>query len=89
MRAGGIMEMNLGYKRYRPETIKLWPVYLCFLVFGILIPFSKPEFSWASFLSSILLALLMGLLAVNLLIILLANGNPVYRMKVAVSLPGK
>lgn len=69
--------MNLGYANGTGQkTIKLWPVYLCFLVFGILIPFSKPEFSWASFLSSILLALLMGLLAVNLLIILLANGNP-------------
>lgn len=74
------MEMNLGYAGSAGQkTVKFWPVYLCFLVFGILIPFSKPEFSWTTLLSSMFLALVMGLLAVNMLIMLLNNGNPVLR----------
>lgn len=70
------MEMNLGYanKTDRPP-IRFWPAYLCFLVFGLLIPFSKPEYGAVTFLLSILLALAMGLLAVNVLIGVFNSSN--------------
>jgi len=70
------MEMNLGYARKgEQQSIKFWPVYLCFTIFGILIPFSKSEIKFSSILLSILIAMIVGLLTVNLLIGLLRKGN--------------
>ncbi len=70
------MGMNLGYVRQSgQQSIKFWPTYLCFIIFGLLIPFSKPEFSVTTLLVSIIIAVLIGLLIVNLLIFLLNRGN--------------
>lgn len=70
------MEMNLGYASPPGQSsVKFWPIYLCFIIFGILIPFSKPEPGVITFLLSVLLALVIGLLAVNILIMLLNSSN--------------
>lgn len=70
------MEMNLGYARQsEQQNIKFWPIYLCFIVFGFLIPLSKDDYGITTFLLSVTLSALIGLLAVNLLIILLNNSN--------------
>lgn len=71
------METQLGYVNtsIRKKTA-FWPAYLCFTVFGILIPFSKSDVQAVSVLLSILLALALGLLAVKLLIIVFNGGNP-------------
>lgn len=61
------------------ETVLLWPVYLCFGVFGLLVPFTKPDFQVATFLLSVLLSLAVGLLAVKLLIMLFNMANPKLR----------
>ncbi len=42
------MELRLGYKDNAgpdrvKDGIKFWPVYLCFIIFGAIIPFTKPE----------------------------------------------
>lgn len=75
-----MVEMKLGYAgRSGPAGSKLWPSYLCFMVFGILIPFGKPEFQVTTFILSVLLSLVVGLLAVNLLIMLLNRGNMALR----------
>lgn len=70
------MENKLGYTEASgQENAPLWPVYLCFLVFGALIPFSKPQVQATTVLLSILLSLAIGLLAVKALIIVFKNGN--------------
>ncbi len=74
------VEERLGYtKGAATDKSKLWPVYLCFMVFGALIPFSKPEFKVVTMGLSVLLALIVGLLAVYLLIMLFEVGNPALR----------
>lgn len=70
------MNMNLGYAEAPGQKrAALWPVYLCFVVFGVLIPLSKPQFKATTLLLSVLLALVIGLLAVNILIMLFRSGN--------------
>ncbi|MDD3852211.1 MAG: hypothetical protein PHD40_00985 [Syntrophomonadaceae bacterium] len=70
------MEMNLGYTGTPGQpSVKFWPIYLCFVVFGILIPFSKPEFNLTTFLISVLISLIIGLLMVNMLVMLLNGSN--------------
>lgn len=78
------MEMNLGYARKskhaydrktEPSHVKFWPVYICFTIFGILIPFCKPEIKISSLLLSIVLAAVIGILMVNLLVMILRSGN--------------
>lgn len=72
--------MKLGYADTSGQKgVRFWPVYLCFLVFGMLIPFSKPAFQATTFLLSTLLSLIIGLLAINLLILMLNIGNPALR----------
>jgi len=72
-----MLEMKLGYAdRSGPQGAKLWPVYICFMVFGILIPFSKPEFKIMTLLLSVLIAIVVGLIAVYLLIIMFNTVNP-------------
>jgi len=72
----GAMKMNLGYaKKSGQESLKLWPVYLCFIIFGGLIPFSKAEFTLACLLISMASAVVIGLLEVNLLVLFLNRGN--------------
>ncbi|MDD4169314.1 MAG: hypothetical protein PHD36_03485 [Desulfotomaculaceae bacterium] len=75
-----MLEAKLGYTDGAgPNAAALWPVYLCFLVFGIMIPFTKPEFKLTTLLLSVLLALVVGLLAVYLLILIFNAGNPALR----------
>ncbi len=70
------MEMNLGYTRQPgPQSVKFWPIYLCFIIFGILIPYTKTEIILTTLLLSISIALVIGFLVVNLLIMLLRSGN--------------
>ncbi len=70
------MEMQLGYKDGGgPSGPKFWPIYLCFITFGILIPFTKAELSIITLLVSILVALVVGFMAVNMLIIAFNSGN--------------
>lgn len=70
------MEMKLGYaKGAGPGGVKLWPVYLCFVIFGILIPFTKAELKITTLLLSVLISLVIGLLAVNLLIAAFNSSN--------------
>lgn len=74
------MEMKLGYAEGAgPGRVNFWPVYLCFVIFGILIPFTKTEFKITTLLLSILISLLVGLLAINLLIIAFNSGNAALR----------
>lgn len=78
------METQLGYAgtSIRKKTA-FWPSYLCFTVFGVLIPFSKSDVQAVSVLLSVLLALAVGLLAVKLQIILFNSGNPALRAETA------
>lgn len=70
------MEMRLGYADGAgPDGVKFWPVYLCFIIFGIMIPFSKPEFKIVTLLLSLVLSLVIAWLAVNLLIMAFNAGN--------------
>jgi hypothetical protein len=70
------MEKNLGYTRQPgPQSVKFWPIYLCFIIFGILIPFSKTEIILSTLILSILIAMAIGFLAVNMLIVSLKSGN--------------
>lgn len=70
------MEMRMGYTDSAgPGKVVFWPVYLCFLVFGIIIPFSRPVFSLTTLLLSLFVSLLVGTLVVNLLIILFNASN--------------
>jgi len=74
------VETRLGYTgNGEAGRIKFWPVYLCFIIFGIMIPFSKPEFIITSLLLSLLISLAVGFLAINLLIMILNAGNEVLR----------
>ncbi len=71
------MEMKLGHAAGSGrKTVVMWPVYLCFIVFGMLIPFTKPDLQALTFIYSILLSLAVGLLTVKLLIILFNVANP-------------
>jgi hypothetical protein len=80
--------MNLGYADGAgPGEVKFWPVYLCFIIFGIMISFSKPEFKVTTLLLSLFLALIIGLLTVNLLIMSFNAGNAALRKNTA-RLPG-
>jgi hypothetical protein len=68
--------MNLGYARKSgQQSVKFWPVYVCFIIFGILIPFSKPEIKLTSMLLSVIIAAIIGLLTVKLLVMLFNRGN--------------
>lgn len=76
------MEMNLGYKGSAGSgngaTRKgkgFWPVYLCFVVFGAIVPFTRAEVKLTTALISISIALVVGWLAVNLLVMLLNAAN--------------
>lgn len=72
--------MRLGYAGGAgPGGVKLWPVYLCFIIFGLIIPFSKEEWKITTLLLSLFIALLVGFLAVNLLIAAFNSGNTALR----------
>ncbi|MDD3654202.1 MAG: hypothetical protein PHO01_08480 [Desulfotomaculaceae bacterium] len=75
------MEMKLGHAADSGrKAVLLWPVYLCFLVFGLMIPFTRPDFQAMTFVYSLLLSLAVGLLAVKLLLVLLNMANPNLRL---------
>ncbi len=74
------MEMKLGHTdNTGTHKIIFWPVYLCFLIFGLMIPFSKPELIITTLLLSLMTSLVVGFLAVNLLIRALDAGNAALR----------
>ena len=74
------MEARLGYAEGTgADGVKLWPAYLCFIILGIVIPFSRPELKITTLLFSVLVALAVGLMAVNLLIVAFNSGNAVLR----------
>lgn len=76
------MNMKLGYAENSAQNpVSFWPVYICFLVFGLLIPFSKSQPQWLSFVLSVLLSLIIGILAVKILIALFNSGNPALRQE--------
>ena len=70
------MEMKLGYaKTSGVIRVRFWPVYLCYLIFGLLLPLSKEEWELTGLLLSAAIALVMGGLMVRLLILLFHRGN--------------
>ena len=76
------MEMNLGYRDSvgtgtgaARKGRGFWPVYLCFLVFGAIVPFTRAEVRMTTALMSMSIALVVGWLAVNLLVMLLNAAN--------------
>jgi hypothetical protein len=74
------VDTKLGYAAGAgPEGVKLWPAYLCFVIFGILMPFSRPEFKFTTLIYSLIIAFVVGLLAVNLLIVAFNSGNAAVR----------
>jgi len=74
------VDTKLGYAGGAgSDGVKLWPAYLCFIIFGILIPFSQPEFKFTTMIYSVIVALVVGLLAVNLLILVFNSGNAALR----------
>jgi len=73
---------KLGYANTSARKgSSVWLVYLCFIMFGLLIPFSKPELKVTTILLSVLLSLAIGLLAVYLLITILNSSNPALRVE--------
>lgn len=74
------MDNKLGYAAGAgPEGVKLWPAYLCFVIFGVMMPFSRPEFKFTTLIYSLMIAIVVGLLAVNLLIIAFNSSNAAVR----------
>lgn len=70
------METRLGYAGGAGvDGVKLWPAYLCFIIFGVLIPFSRPEYKVTTLIYSLIIAIVVGLLAVNVLILAFNSGN--------------
>lgn len=74
------MDTRLGYAQGAgPGRVKLWPAYLCFIIFGVLIPFSKPDFKLTTVIYSLLIAIVVGLMAINVLILVFNSGNAALR----------
>ncbi len=74
------METRLGYTdQAGPDGVKFWPVFLCFIIFGMIIPFSKPEFKIMTLLLSLLISLLVGFLTVSLLVMIFNASNAALR----------
>ncbi|MGB4018148.1 MAG: hypothetical protein WBK78_01500, partial [Syntrophomonadaceae bacterium] len=74
------MDTRLGYAQGAGSGgVKLWPAYLCFIIFGVLIPFSKPDFKITTVIYSLLIAIVVGLLAINVLILAFNSGNAALR----------
>lgn len=69
------MDTRLGYAEGAgPDSVKMWPAYLCFIIFGIMIPFSRPEMKITTLIFSLIIALVIGFIAINLLVMIF-NGN--------------
>jgi hypothetical protein len=74
------VDTRLGYAQGAGSGgVKLWPAYLCFIIFGVLIPFSKPDFKITTVIYSLLIAIVVGLLAINVLILAFNSGNAALR----------
>lgn len=70
------MEARLGYTRdVGGNKIQFWPIYLCFILFGIMISFSKAEFTIITFLLSLLISVIIGVITINGLIIIFKSSN--------------
>ena len=69
------MDTRLGYAEGAgPDSVKMWPAYLCFIIFGIMIPFSRPKMKITTLIFSLIIALVIGFIAINLLVMIF-NGN--------------
>jgi hypothetical protein len=74
------VDTRLGYAQGAgPGGVKLWPAYLCFMIFGVLIPFSKPDYKFTTVIYSLLIAIVVGLMAINVLILVFNSGNAALR----------
>jgi hypothetical protein len=74
------VDTRLGYAQGAgPGGVKLWPAYLCFMIFGVLIPFSKPNYKFTTVIYSLLIAIVVGLMAINVLILVFNSGNAALR----------
>ncbi len=70
------MDMRLGHtEASASDKVSFWPVYLCFMVFGVLIPFSRTDFTMTTMLLSLVVSLAVGVLNVNLLIMVFNSAN--------------
>lgn len=74
------MEMKLGYKHsgdsgQGKQAKGFWPAYLCFVVFGGIAPFTRADVKLTTALLSVVVALVVGVLTVNLLVMLLNAAN--------------
>ncbi len=70
------MENRLGYANSAGgNKVALWPIYLCFILFGILIPFGKENFTLITFSLSLLISVIIGFITVNALIIIFRSSN--------------
>lgn len=69
------MDTRLGYAEGAgPDSVKMSQAYLCFIIFGIMIPFSRPEMKITTLIFSLIIALVIGFIAINLLVMIF-NGN--------------
>jgi hypothetical protein len=76
------MDKKLGQaKPQGRQKTAFWPSYLCFITLGVLVPLSRPDFQILTLVLSAALALVIGLLAVQLLIILFNSGNGALRQE--------
>lgn len=70
------MKTRLGYKDPKESGSGSYlPVFLCFIVFGVLIAFNKPEFRIVSLLVSVLISLVFAFLMVGVLVLVFNSGN--------------
>lgn len=63
-------------KKDMQENSRFWLIYLCFFIFGMIIPFTKPSFSMRTFFISVFLSIFIGFLAVYILILIFRILNP-------------
>lgn len=70
------MDGKLGYAgNAGGDKFKFWPIYLCFIFFGITIPFSKAQFNITTFLLSLLISIIIGTVTIYGLIMIFQASN--------------
>lgn len=70
------MDMRPARQKTIFSNYRFWIVNLCFLMFGILLPFTKPFFSIVTFTVSVTISLIFALTSVSLLVVIFNNLNP-------------
>lgn len=70
------MDDKLGYVgKAGGDKVQFWPIYLCFIFFGVTIPFSKAQFTFTTFLLSLLISIIIGFITVYVLVMLFQASN--------------